>query len=95
MKKIKLDVYELRVLINGLYAMKDRCFWDRDSLSAMIINLIDLAEEMKLRRRKRIPFCQNEIVIISQALIEWRNQFIRSGEDVCAEVVGELLMKFI
>ena len=56
MKKIKLDVYELRVLINGLYAMKDRCFADRDSLSAMILNLIDLSEEMKLRRRKRIPF---------------------------------------
>lgn len=74
---VKLDDYEVRVLINGL--IQQHRSYDAETngqIDSLALRLCDIAEAMKPGRKKKIPF---EPVEISQ------------GNDVASEVIGELL----
>ena len=72
--KVKLDDYEVRVLINGL--MQQHRSYDAETngqIDALALRLCDIAEAMKPGRKKKISFEPVEIRVICQCLMEWRN----------------------
>ena len=88
--KVKLDDYEVRVLINGL--VQQHRSYDAETNSQIdALRLCDIAEVMKPGRRKKIPFEPVEIRMIRHCLVDWRNREISQGNDVASEVIGELL----
>ena len=71
--KVKLDDYEVRVLINGLVQQHRSYDAETNSqIDALALRLCDIAEVMKPGRKKKIPFEPVEIRVICQCL--------RSGE---------------
>ena len=55
--KVKLDDYEVRVLINGL--IQQHRSYDAETngqIDALALRLCDIAEAMKPGRKKKIPF---------------------------------------
>ena len=94
--RIKLDRYDLTVLINGLNTMREQYSQrTNDYLCDLILRLIEIYDNIKLRRKARISFNSNELRVIRMVLIDWRNQFINSGHTGAAEGVGELLAKIM
>ena len=90
--KVKLDDYEVRVLINDL--IQQHRSYDAETngqIDALALRLCDIAEAMKPGRMKKISFEPVETRVICQCLMEWRNREIRQGNDVASEVIGELL----
>ena len=90
--KVKLDDYEVRVLINGL--IQQHRSYDAETngqIDALALRLCDIAEAMKPGRKKKISFEPVEIRVIRHRLVDWRNREIRQGNDVASEVIGELL----
>ena len=91
--KTKLDHYNLSILINGLYTMRDQ--YDSEKLSQindLLLRLIDIHESLKPKRKARIIFSGTELHIVHKCLIDWRNQFLREGKLGAAECVGELIL---
>ena len=89
---VKLDDYEVRVLINGL--MQQHRSYDAETngqIDALALRLCDIAEAMKPGRKKKISFEPVEIRVIRHCLVDWRNREINQGNDVASEVIGELL----
>ena len=90
--KVKLDDYEMRVLINGL--IQQHRSYDAETngqIDALALRLCDIAEAMKPGRKKKISFEPVEIRVIRHCLVDWRNREINQGNDVASEVIGELL----
>ena len=76
--KVKLDDYEVRVLINGL--IQQHRSYDAETngqIDALALRLCDIAEAMKPGRKKKISFEPVEIRVIRHCLMEWRNREIR------------------
>ena len=89
---VKLDDYEVRVLINGL--IQQHRSYDAETngqIDSLALRLCDIAEAMKPGRKKKIPFEPVETRVIRHCLIDWRNREISQGNDVASEVIGELL----
>ena len=77
--EVKLDDYEVRVLINGL--VKQHRDYDTETNSQidfLTLRLCDIAEAMKPGRKKKIPFEPVEIRVIRQCLLAWRNSEIQA-----------------
>ena len=77
---VKLDDYEVRVLINGL--MQQHRSYDAETngqIDALALRLCDIAEAMKPGRKKKISFEPVEIRVIRHCLIEWRGRKTRCG----------------
>lgn len=90
--KVKLDDYEMWVLINGLVQQHRSYDAETNSqIDALALRLCDIAEAMKSGRKKKISFEPVEIRVIRHCLVDWRNREIRQGNDVASEVIGELL----
>ncbi len=90
--KVKLDDYEMRVLINALVQQHRSYDAETNSqIDALALRLCDIAEAMKPGRKKKIPFEPVEIRVIRHCLVDWRNREISHGNDVASEVIGELL----
>ena len=90
--KVKLDDYEVRVLINGL--VQQHRSYDAETngqIDALALRLCDIAEAVRPGRKKKISFDPVEIRVIRHCLVDWRNREIRQGNDVASEVIGELL----
>lgn len=91
--KNKLDRYNLSILINGLYTMRDQ--YDSEKLSQindLLLRLIDIHESLKPKQKARIIFSGTELHIVRNCLIDWRNQLLREGKPGAAECVGELIL---
>lgn len=88
---IKLDQYELGVLINGLYQHKD--FYG--NISVLILRLVNESEQMKSNRKRKLVFQPNEITLIRTYLLDWRNEQIQDEKEAAVEVISELLEKFL
>ena len=92
--KIKLDRYDLSILINGLNSMREQYSQKaNDYLCDLILYLIDIYDNTKPKRKAKILFDSNELHVIRTVLIDWRNQFISTGHPGAAEGVDELLLK--
>lgn len=62
--KVKLDNYEVRVLINGL--VQQHRSYDAETngqIDALALRLCDIAEAMKPGRKKKIPFEQSNLSV--------------------------------
>ena len=91
--KIKLDRYDLSILINGLNSMREQyCLKTNDYLFDLILRLIDIYDHTMSKRKARILFNSDELHMIFTVLIDWRNLFISTGYPGAAEGVGELLV---
>ena len=93
--KVKLDDYEVRVLVNGL--MQQHRGYDTETnaqIDNLALRLCDIAEAMKPGRKKKIPFEPVEIKIIRQCLMEWRNREIQAERYGAVDALTELLIQF-
>lgn len=96
MKKIRLDNYDLGAVVNCLYNTRGSYPTEkRNEIDDLLLSLIDTHEQMKPGRRKRIPFQPEEVRLIYLCMNDWRNSFLSAGEDIKAEVVAEIMIKFI
>lgn len=92
---VKLDDYEVRVLINGL--MQQHRSYDAETngqIDSLALRLCDIAEAMKPGRKKKIPFEPVEIRVIRHCLIEWRNREIQAERHGAVDALNELLIQF-
>ena len=96
--KVKLDDYEVRVLINGL--VQQHRSYDAetngqiDALDNLALRLCDIAEAMKPGRKKKIPFEPVETRVTCQCLMEWRNREIQAKRLGAVDALNELLIRF-
>jgi len=93
--KVKLDDYEIRVLINGLY--QQRCDYDpqtNNEIDGLLLQLLRKSENTKLCRRRKFRFEPHEISLIRMCLIEWRNHQLLAGKKGAAEAISELVILF-
>ena len=93
--KVKLDDYEVRVLINGL--VQQHRSYDEETnsqIDALALRLCDIAEAMKSGRKKKIPFEPVEFRAIFQCLMAWRNRELQAKRHGAADALNELLIRF-
>ena len=93
--KVKLDDYEVRVMINGL--VQQHRVYDVETSSqidALALRLCDIAEAMKPGRKMKIPFEPVEIRVIRHCLMEWRNREIQAKRHGAVDALNELLIRF-
>jgi len=91
---IKLDRYDLSILIKGLHSMRN-CYdtETRDRIYDLLLRLIDIFDNMDSDQKAKIVFDGTEHRIALHCLIDWRNQFLQEGKPDTAESVGELVIK--
>ena len=93
--KVKLDDYEVRVLINGL--IQQRRGYDTETnaqIDNLALCLCDIAEAMKPGRKKKIPFEPVETRVTCQCFMEWRNREIQANRLGAVDALNELLIRF-
>ncbi len=93
--KVKLDNYEIDILINGLF--QQRCDYDAQTNSAiddLLFQLVQKVKHKKLRRRQKFRFEAQESRLIRMCLIQWRNQQLQAQKQGAAEVISELIILF-
>ena len=90
--KVKMNDYDLRVLINCLVQQHREYDTETNAqIDNLAFRLCDITEAMKPGRKKRILFELVEIRVIRHCLIDWRNREISQENDAASEVIGELL----
>ena len=93
--KVRLDDYEVRVLINAL--VQQHRSYDAETngqIDALALRLCDIAEAMKPGRKKKTLFEPVEIKTIRQCLMEWRNREIQAKRCGAVDALNELLIRF-
>ena len=93
--KVKLDDYEVRVLINGL--IQQHRGYDTETnaqIDNLALRLCDIAEAMKPWRKKKISIEPVETRVTCQCLIEWRNREIQAKRLGAVDALNELLIRF-
>ena len=93
--KVKLDDYEVRVLINGL--IQQHRGYDTETnaqIDNLALRLCDIAEALKPGRTKKISFEPVETRVTCQCLMEWRNREIQAKRLGAVDVLNELLIRF-
>ena len=93
--KVKLDDYEVRVLINGL--VQQHRNYDAETngqIDSLALRLCDIAEAMKPGRKKKILFEPVEIRVMRQCLMAWRNREIQAKRHGAVDALNELLIQF-
>ena len=86
--KVKLDDYEVRVLINGL--IQQHRSYDAETngqIDALALRLCDIAEAMKPGRKKKIPFEPVEIRVITERPYF---HFKTNRKELTAQILEEL-----
>ena len=96
MRKLLLNEYDLKTVINGLYQMRGRFSSETNyQIESILLNLIGFLEERGNFRptKKRKTFIQPaDYSLIIQCLVDWRNQMLKGGDTVKAEVISELII---
>lgn len=93
--KVKLDDYDVRILINGLHQQWEHSEGEgRAQIGELILRLAALSDRIKPNRRKKIPFTPEESRLICRCLVDWRNRELENEKYTAAEVIGELLILF-
>lgn len=93
--KVKLDNYEIDILINGLF--QRRGAYDAQTNSAiddLLLQIVQKVKNKELRRRHSFRFEHHEARVIRQCLIRWRNQQLQTQKQGTAEAISELIILF-
>lgn len=96
MSKIKLTYYDVGLLITCLHEMK-RSYDEEsiDRINEILLMLLDVQDQIRPGRKKKIPFDDSDIRLICGCLVDFRNKYLREGNEAAADVIGEVLMNFI
>ena len=93
--KIKLDDYEIDILINGLF--QQRSDYDAQTnreIDNLLLQVVQKSKNKTLLRRRKFCFTPLEVRLIRMCLIEWRNQQMQAERHRTAEVIAELIIQF-
>ena len=94
-RKIKLDDYDIRVVINGLAQYRKTApDEDLDVIEPMLLRLIRVLKDLKPGKRTKLPFSPEEKRLIRFYLNEWRNQLIRENNLGGMDGVSDVMLKF-
>lgn len=94
-RKIKLDDYDIRVVINGLAQYRKAApDEDLDVIEPMLLRLIRVLKDLKPGKRTKLPFSPEEERLIRFYLNEWRNQLIRENNLGGMDGVSDVMLKF-
>ena len=95
MKKIKVDSYDIELAINGMYQMRNTYPAEKKrQVNEIILKLLDICDNMKTGRKKRIRFESATLSMICRCLIDWRNDKLQRGEMTAVDVINEALILF-
>lgn len=95
MKKIKVDSYDIELAINGMFQMRNTYSTEKKKqVNEIILNLLDICDNMKSGRKKRIRFESAALSMICRCLIDWRNDKLQRGEMTAVEIINETLCCF-
>ena len=95
MKKIKVDSYDIELAINGMYQMRNTYPTEKKrQVNEIILSLLDICDNMKSGRKKRIRFESTTLSMICRCLIDWRNYKIRHGEMTAVDIINDALILF-
>ncbi len=93
--KIKLDDYDLRVVVTGLMKYRaNASAEDLEVVDPMILRLCDIEEASKPGKRKKCLFSPAEKRLVRFYLNEWRNQLIRENNLGGVDGVTDVMLKF-
>ena len=93
--KIKLDDYDIRIVINGLAQYRKAApDEDLDVIEPTLLRLIRVLKDLKPGKRTKLPFSPEEKRLIRFYLNEWRNQLIRENNLGGMDGVTEAMLKF-
>ena len=93
--KVKLDNYEIDILINGLF--QQRCDYDAQTnsdIDDLLLQIVQKVKHKKLRCRQKFRFEPQETKLISMCLIQWRNQKLQAEKHGAAEAISDLIILF-
>ena len=94
MKKIKLDFYDLGIIINALYSFRQTCDLEAgEQIDSILLWLIEIHERMNPSRNIKIEFKHNQIRLVVLCLNEWRNSFLSESKINQAEAISETMTK--
>lgn len=94
-RKIKLDDYDIRVVINGLAQYRKTApDEDLDVIEPMLLRLIRVLKDLRPGKRTKLPFSPEEKRLIRFYLNEWRNQLIRENNLGGMDGVSDVMLKF-
>ena len=94
-RKIKLDDYDIRVVINGLAQYRKTApDEDLDVIEPMLLRLIRELKDLKPGKRTKLPFSPEEKRLIRFYLNEWRNQLIRDNNLGGIDGVTDVMVKY-
>lgn len=93
--KIKLDDYDIKVAINGLYRYrKDASEEVQDVIDPILLRLIDVSKTLKPCKRTKLLFSPEEKHLIRFCLNDWRNQLIKDNSLGGVDGVTDVLLMF-
>lgn len=93
--KIKLDDYEIKVAINGLYRYrKDASEEVQDVIDPILLRLIEVSKALKPGNRTKLPFRPEERSLIRFCLNDCRNQLIQENNLGGMDGVSDVMLKF-
>ena len=93
--KVKLDDYEIDILINGLF--QQRSDYDAQTnrvIEDLLLQIVQKVKCKKLRCRWKFRFESQEASLIRMCLIQWRNQQIQAEKHGAAEAIAEIIILF-
>ena len=93
--KVKLDDYDIRVLINGLFQhRRDYDAHTNNAIDELLLQVLRASGNMKPCRKKKFHFDHHQLRLIRMCLIEWRNQHMLDGKINAADAIGDLIILF-
>jgi len=93
--KVKLDDYEIDVLINGLFQLRgDYDAQTNSTIDDLLLQLVQKVKHKKLCRRQKFCFEPQESRLIRMCLIQWRNQQLQAQKQGAAEAISDLIILF-
>ena len=94
--KIKLDDYEIDILINGLFQQRsDYDAQTNGEIEDILLQIVQKSKHITLRRKRKFCFTSLEVRLIRMCLIRWRNQQMLLGKKDAAEIISELIILFV
>ena len=96
-KKLLLDEYDLKMVINGLHQMRGKSTNDTidqiESLKSYLVMLLEGRVSIPPTRKKKAIFQPSDYSLMIRCLVDWRNQKIKAGETGQAEIISEMIIK--
>ena len=94
--KIKLDGYDIRIVINGLAQFRQTApDEDLDVIDPMLLRLIEVSKALKKpSKRTNLLFSPEEKRLTRFYLNEWRNELIQENNLGGVDGVSEVLLMF-